>query len=283
MLIHGHQHRNQNRPNLRTSLRRRPRSQVLCENPIHPDLFLEFTFHSSLYDSIVYVKVGRQNINFGIHKGLLCHHSTFFDKALNGGFKEAVNGEVVLDDEDLEVFTRFNGWLYTGIILVGDETEETMTFKSLIDLYIFAEKRGVLRLKNAVVDSIIKKNQASRGRRALPDHSLQRAWTKTPDSSPLHSLLVDLYVRRANFPEILASDKNCKQFDKNILFAFILAFHKMKEDGSFNTQYNFWKRRCQYHSHNDLVPPCKISSDPMVSIQTKDDLQPRKASWERTS
>lgn len=200
---------------------------------------------------------------------------------MNGDFSEAINQEVVLDDEDPEVFARFNGWLYTSILLVGDETEKSITFKSLVDLYIFAEKRGVIRLQNAVVDAIIKKNQASRGQCAMPDHSLQRAWTNTPDSSPLHCLLIDLYVRRANFPEILANEKKCKQFDKDILIAFVLAFHKMKEDGSFNTNYNFWKKRCQYHSHDDLVPPCTLSPTTIIKLSLRDkDLEPRKVSWE---
>lgn len=57
---------------------------------------------------------------FGMHKGLLCRESLYFKAALEGHFKEATEG-FVLDDEDPEVFQRFNTWLYTGKVLASDE------------------------------------------------------------------------------------------------------------------------------------------------------------------
>ncbi|MCJ1263938.1 hypothetical protein MMC22_003809 [Lobaria immixta] len=210
---------------------------------------------TSLYDSIIYVKVGPENTSFGIHRALLCHNSSYFDRALNGGFKEAVEGEVILADEDPATFTRFNEWLYSGTVLLGNETEKDIHYKTLMNLYIFAEKRGVTRLQNAVIDCIIKKNSKSK---ALPNTYIGHAWNNTADSSPLHMLLVDIYVRKANFAEIMGDEKKRKGFDKEILIAFVLAFHRMKDDGSLSGAYDFWKRRCHYHVHNESFPPCKL-------------------------
>lgn len=138
---------------------------------------------------------------------------------------------------------------------MGNETEKDILYKTLINLYIFAEKRGVIRLQNAVIDCIIKKNSNSK---ALPNPYIRHAWNNTADSSPLHTLLVDLYVRKANFAEIMGDEKKRKRFDKEILIAFVLAFHRMKDDGSISGAYDFWKRRCQYHVHNGSFPPCNL-------------------------
>lgn len=172
---------------------------------------------------------------------------------MNGDFIEADEGEVILADEDPAIFTRFNEWLYTGVFFLDNETEKDILYKVLIDLYIFAEKRGVIRLQNAVIDGIIKKN-------SLPTIDIRHAWSNTSDSSPLHMLLVELYVRKAKFAEIMDEDKKRKLFDslfdKDILVAYVLAFHRLKDNGSILASYDFWKERCHYHVHNDRFPPC---------------------------
>lgn len=166
-----------------------------------------------------------------------------------------MDGEVILADEDPAIFTRFNEWLYTGIFLMDKETEKDILYRALMDLYIFAEKRGVIRLQNAVIDGIIKKN-------SLPTIDIRHAWDNTPDSSPLHTLLVDLYVRKAKFAEIMDEGKKRRLFDslfdKDVLISYVLAFHRMKDDGSILASCDFWKERCRYHIHNDRFPPCKV-------------------------
>lgn len=219
---------------------------------------------SSLYDSIISIKVGPENTTFGIHRGLLCHHSSYFDRALNGGFKEAVEGEVILADEDPTIFTRFNEWLYTGAILLGKiETERDIPYPVLVKLYIFAEKRGVVRLQNRVTDFIIRKNKISQ---SFPNSCIRFAWTNTADSSPLHRLLVDLYVRQANFAEIMDNKKSRNFFNKDILTAFVLAFHRLRDERSARSRHNlcdisaidhqdYFRQRCEYHVHNKDHPP----------------------------
>ncbi|MCJ1469512.1 hypothetical protein MMC07_008145 [Pseudocyphellaria aurata] len=208
---------------------------------------------NTLYDSIIYAKVGPDNTSFGIHRGLLCHHSSYFDRALNGNFREAVEGEVVLADEDPSLFARFNEWLYTGVFLLNNEIGQDIPFEILVDLYVFAEKRGVIRLQNAVIDCMIKK-------RSIPT-DIRYAWNNTPDSSPLHKLLVDLFVRRVKFAETMDDAKKRKRLDcvldKDILIAYVMAFHRMKADGSILKGYSFWESRCLYHVHNDRIPPCE--------------------------
>lgn len=76
----------------------------------------------------------------------LYYHSSYFHRALKGGFKDAVEGEVILADQDPTNFPRFNEWLYNGVFLFGNETRKDIPYPVLVKLYIFAEKRGVIRL-----------------------------------------------------------------------------------------------------------------------------------------
>lgn len=66
---------------------------------------------SPLYRDLVTIKVGAEKSVFLVHKGILCRESSYFKAALEGNFREAMECCVVLDDEDLETFERFNTWL----------------------------------------------------------------------------------------------------------------------------------------------------------------------------
>ncbi|OBT61165.1 hypothetical protein VE03_09442 [Pseudogymnoascus sp. 23342-1-I1] len=50
---------------------------------------------------IVNVIVGPEGQKFGIHKDQLCTNSAYFMAALEGGFEEAILGEVVLKESTL--------------------------------------------------------------------------------------------------------------------------------------------------------------------------------------
>jgi hypothetical protein len=49
-----------------------------------------------------------------VHKKLLSERSAFFDAAINSGFRETVENEIVLESKNPQVFEFFLTWLYTG-------------------------------------------------------------------------------------------------------------------------------------------------------------------------
>jgi hypothetical protein len=53
---------------------------------------------------------------YTVYRDLLCHHSTYFDRLLNGGFKEAGQDLVRLMEVDSKAFQSFFYWLNTGMI-----------------------------------------------------------------------------------------------------------------------------------------------------------------------
>lgn len=55
----------------------------------------KLTLRSSLHRSIVTIYVGPKQYPFHLHKGRLCQHSAFFEKAFHGSFNEASTGSIV--------------------------------------------------------------------------------------------------------------------------------------------------------------------------------------------
>ena len=149
---------------------------------------------TTLFDSIVYIHVGPDKPRaFGMHKALLCHHSLYVKAALTDNFKEAADAVIKLDDEDLEVFSRFNDWLCTGTLYKTD-----FNAKYLMYLYQFAEIRLIHRLQNAIIDEIISHDKSSLGTRGF-----WLAWEKLLTMRPI---LVDYFVRNGNLSGLHAVD-----------------------------------------------------------------------------
>jgi hypothetical protein len=76
-------------------------------------------------EGFVAVDVGTRCRRFYVHKALLMEHSEFFKKALQGTWKEATDGIVILEDIKPAIFDIFVGWLHTGEIPEEKDDEES--------------------------------------------------------------------------------------------------------------------------------------------------------------
>jgi hypothetical protein len=61
---------------------------------------------------IIYIKVGKEKQDFGIHKELISHYSPYFRAAFTFGFDEAKSGIMKLPEIEAEIFEIFYMWLY---------------------------------------------------------------------------------------------------------------------------------------------------------------------------
>ncbi|KAG9833758.1 hypothetical protein KCU98_g12219, partial [Aureobasidium melanogenum] len=89
-----------------------------------------------------------------ISKHLLCSQSSFFDRALNGSFREAHDNRVILD-ECYEVFQIFHTWLLEGklefVALNPDASVDVHVEQhqlALLEIYIFADRLGIPKLSD---------------------------------------------------------------------------------------------------------------------------------------
>jgi hypothetical protein len=71
---------------------------------------------------IVNLFVGPERKRYAIHKNLLTKESDYFDKALNGAFKEAEDQSIDLPEESPATVDLLVGWLYQDKIPVVGST-----------------------------------------------------------------------------------------------------------------------------------------------------------------
>ena len=149
-----------------------------------------------MFDTIVEITVGPDEVLFKLHKGLLCNASTYFKAALEGGFKEASEKKISLPEDDPDMFKRFQLWLYTGSVVESPtEASTTVDWQCLFNLYIFGDARGVAHLQNATMDALIDKSHAEN---LIPTMQYKYVYENTADNSLLRRLLVDWITQRCD-------------------------------------------------------------------------------------
>ncbi|KAL8683128.1 MAG: hypothetical protein Q9224_006711, partial [Gallowayella concinna] len=203
-----------------------------------------------LNDVIITMKIEATNHVFHVHKGLLCYHSLVFRAMLEHEWKEKQDGFILMKDEDHDTFGRFIFWLYYGTVVDKDEDLSTIPVKKLVDCYFLADRRDVPAMQNHIIDTLVQKARAADGLFCF----LQRhIWANTPEQSPLRRLMVDMMALRGNLSMIMKDEKDMDAFEKSFLVDLLITKYKNPNTITWD---EFWKRRCNYHTHNDRVPPC---------------------------
>ncbi|KAA6407868.1 MAG: hypothetical protein FRX48_08219 [Lasallia pustulata] len=80
-------------------------------------------FCELLNGAMVDIYVGQERIHYHLSLKLLSHHSSYFDKAFNGGFKEGATKRLDLPDEDIHAFNLLIQWIYSGQVNTPKHTE----------------------------------------------------------------------------------------------------------------------------------------------------------------
>lgn len=90
----------------------------LSQSTINLHRFLTYTngITRLLGEELIKIRVGKgDNCQVHlVHKKLLSQHSAFFDAAINGGFRESHESEIVLEEDNPLIFEFFLTWLYTS-------------------------------------------------------------------------------------------------------------------------------------------------------------------------
>ncbi|KAL9631441.1 MAG: hypothetical protein Q9164_005892 [Protoblastenia rupestris] len=213
----------------------------------------EFKRRPSLFDTIFHVKIGPRKVAFEIHKGLLCHQSGYFNGALTGSFREALDGEVLLEDEEPELFQLFNEWIYSGRIPQDLSSPGGPNYSVLLDLYAFGERRSVPELQNSVIDTMLSADHVH----DCPSPAvINLARTNIPSTSKLHNFLVDYYVHVINIQDCFGRHNQIRDtYDIDFILDVAGELDRLFSDGQKPLLLaGMWERRCDYHSHNEAHP-----------------------------
>lgn len=166
------------------------------------------TKHRDISQTIVVIQVDDERFN--LHKDLLIACSPYFRAAFEGGFKEAKDSILTLEDIKALTMQNFMDWLYFDqlpqhpdeIRSENDDTPFTTIEAYLgrfrlpfLDLYLFADRFDVPNLRKAFME--LQHSYYTQNEICVPDYGeIILAFQRLPASSPLCRLLVDLYTLR---------------------------------------------------------------------------------------
>lgn len=202
-----------------------------------------------MFGQIVFIYIGADRIQYGIHNGVLRRYSAWFKDTLDTAL--AANRDqgdlcdqpksVNLADEDPAIFSRFNQWVYTQKLCTDAETPKELLWSTIFDLYTFAERRGIPRLQNACIDVIIRKVKSGG---TFPNQEiLNPLWKTTGKVSPLRLLLLELFAAKCDLKSSLVRNGG---FHHRFLHDLVMILYEMKE-GDLEEDPDFWKRRHKYY------------------------------------
>ncbi|KJX96136.1 hypothetical protein TI39_contig804g00010 [Zymoseptoria brevis] len=196
-----------------------------------------------MYGEIVELTVGmgRDRETLKVHKGVICHYSGYFDKALNGGFKEATTGKILLPEEQVGLFKRLIHWLYTGKIEVDspDFTQGSIVCR----LWGLADRRAIPLLMNMCIDTL-------RDRIALTwnvpsNGTLNMVYESTIPGSLLRAFLADVIAKTGANPMLSTPECNA-----DLLKNLLLLVWDMNASVDRLSQKEFADMSvCPYHRH----------------------------------
>lgn len=211
-----------------------------------------------MFDTIVSVKVGKEKQEFFVHKGLICHYSTYFKNAFTGEFQEGHTGVVELANDSVAVFKAFYSWTYIRKLFepVSEVGKVPLTSEILTRLYVFGDARGIPSLKNASINALIDKiaNEWN-----IPTPSIPYIYDNTPESCHLRKLAVDMVIFTGYTGAQLKALKLNHHYTTDFLKDLAAALLDITWGRPTMTRDTWRKRdRCQYHDHSD-APAAKTT------------------------
>lgn len=141
--------------------------------------------HRLLTEDMVNVYVGPKRKKFHLHKDLVCDRSSFFKKAVAGGFKEQKEKALYLPEDHVGGFILFVQWIY-GVPPPESSTPSMVT--TLFALYVLAEKFCIEPLKNSSMDVI--RTSCSGSAYMLSVTDIGYIYDNTPTTSPMRRFMV---------------------------------------------------------------------------------------------
>ena len=206
----------------------------------------------SLYAEYVHVLVGPAKQDFGVHKGLLCKCSKFFQAALNGSFAEASKGVVELPEGNPKVFEIVHKWLYTHKLTVVKNGEDVKCYEDqLVDLFIFGDTFGIPTLCNSVIDAIVHNFEEDN---IVITHSIRRVYNGTLEGSPLRKLIIATYINDPDdISNFLSKNSECFMACPQFLLDLAKAYEfKTKRTLQVLTKLRRIENVAQYYQSVDL-------------------------------
>ncbi|KAI9703687.1 MAG: hypothetical protein M1836_007457 [Candelina mexicana] len=241
-----------------------------------------------LSGSKVDVYVGPNRVHFQLPKDVLCRQSSYFDKALNGDFREGKEQRLELPHEDVKTFKRLLKWMLTGRLdAIGAELDMEdsddnsdsgdsesndlannklnssevqnqtklnmhMSIGRTFKLYVFADKLCMTPLKNAIIDKIALYYEI--GESLISSDKAQWVFQRTTASSPLQKITLKIIAYAILLQVIGRSDiRNYLDGTDDLAYELVAV---MAECAQKMGDVRRWRLGggCTFHDHADGKP-----------------------------
>lgn len=209
------------------------------------------------------IYVGAQRRQWTLHRGLLCHHSSYFQSEFEDHEepKTKKSGQNVLElpDDDPAGFELLVKWLYQGQLEdVSDKSDEEKYEHAVAcyQLYLLCDKFDMLFLKNVAIDQYRKGLHEAQ---LVPDaEEINGIYRKSPLGSPFRKLMTRIAARQIMDPNV---DKDAESyrvcFDGNPDFAVDMVNAIRYMSGGYLFEDPTEADECEYHDHSD-GPNCHV-------------------------
>ncbi|KAL9076056.1 MAG: hypothetical protein Q9157_003784 [Trypethelium eluteriae] len=192
---------------------------------------------------------------FHIHRGPLRHFSDYFRTALDGQFKEALEGRFDLHEDSVDVFQAFHNLIYTNRLY--DDTQ-TLPHRTIFEIIVFSDVRGIPALHNAAMNALIFK--VAHEWKLANGKYLTWIYDNTATNSPLRKFWVDFYAntpmpRGSRIQDFL---RNADVQRNSTFFTDLVIALKTKldrhEPSSWVNEAEFASKidNCKYHVHKTV-------------------------------
>jgi hypothetical protein len=199
------------------------------------------------------IEVGHENgvkKTFYVYRGLLCFHSTYFNKLLNGSFKEGGSDNIRLKDVSIDTFQAFFCWLNTGKLHPPSATI-SLDWQEIMEVYVFGDANMIPRLKNAAIDLYVTKIYQDH---ILYSSGLDYLYSHTTSGDALRKLAVDSAVEKPSWVDI---EKYRERYPLEFLVdvMIVLRDKRVTVGSSSQSIYDWYKTKkdqiCNYHDHSE--------------------------------
>lgn len=197
-----------------------------------------------LTEDTVTVFVGRKRKKFHLHKALLCHHSSFFHKALDGSFKEHEDKAVYLPDDNVEGFVLFVNWMYNA---PPQNASTRAAITALHALHVMADKFCIEELKNLSMDVV---RASYRETLEVSSRHIEYIYVNTPESSPMRRFMANQIVYDHLVRKVPMSRNFLELMKKGGDFAADFASATLQySSGAAQPTDPSLENNCTYHDH----------------------------------
>lgn len=182
-----------------------------------------------------------------VHKSLLCQTASYFQAALEGGFKEATEQKIAMPDQSPRVIERFVLWVYTGKLLGSNEEVKDLGQTLLADLYIAGDIYGIPELQNSVMDCFV---AWTNGRKFTPILILHHVYENTPKGCHLQRFLIERAAAKGVFggkENWFGGETSPKIYPQQYLMDLVQGFYDQRKTPSNVIDWD--SLGCRYHVH----------------------------------